>query len=72
VIHGFSDEIELPERCKALVHDLVGDIGSSEGMIQFVENAKRRLPTRSLGSSWYEHSPEMNLKARFDSSAEGG
>lgn len=43
LIHGFSDQVELPERCDVLVHDLVGDIGSSEGMIPFVEDAKRRL-----------------------------
>lgn len=43
LICGFSDRVELPERCEVLVHDLVGDIGSSEGMVQFVEDAKRRL-----------------------------
>lgn len=43
VIRGFSDKVELPERCEVLVHDLVGDIGSSEGMVQFVEDAKQRL-----------------------------
>jgi hypothetical protein len=45
LIHGFSDKISLPERCEILVHDLVGDIGSSEGMIPFIEDAKRRLLT---------------------------
>jgi len=45
LIHGFSDSVELPERCEVLVHDLVGDIGSSEGMIPFIEDAKRRLLT---------------------------
>jgi type I protein arginine methyltransferase len=35
----------LPERCEVLVHSLVGDIGSSEGMIGFIEDAKRRLLT---------------------------
>jgi hypothetical protein len=45
LICGFSDRVELPERCQVLVHDLVGDIGSSEGMIPFIEDAKRRLLT---------------------------
>jgi hypothetical protein len=45
LIWGFSDKVELPERCNVLVHDLVGDIGSSEGMIPFIEDAKRRLLT---------------------------
>jgi len=43
LICGFSDKVELPEHCEVLVHDLVGDIGSSEGMIPFIEDAKRRL-----------------------------
>src|SRR5262249_12670130 len=37
LIHGFSDKVEVTERCEVLVHDLVGDIGSSEGMVPFVE-----------------------------------
>jgi hypothetical protein len=45
LICGFSDKVQLPERCDVLVHDLVGDIGSSEGMIPFIEDAKRRLLT---------------------------
>jgi hypothetical protein len=45
LICGFSDKVELPERCDVLVHDLVGDIGSSEGMVPFIEDAKRRLLT---------------------------
>jgi hypothetical protein len=43
LIHGFSDKISLPEKCDVLVHDLIGDIASSEGMIPFIEDAKRRL-----------------------------
>src|SRR5579872_1862538 len=43
LICGFSDKVDLPERCDVLVHDLVGDIGSSEGMIPFIEDAKRRM-----------------------------
>jgi protein arginine N-methyltransferase 1 len=43
LICGFSDKVDLPERCDVLVHDLVGDIVSSEGVVPFVEDAKRRL-----------------------------
>lgn len=39
---GFSDEIQLPERCEVLVHDLVGSIGSAEGMVSFIQDAKQR------------------------------
>ncbi len=45
VIHGFSDKVQLPERCEVLVHDLVGDIASSEGMIPFIADVKQRLLT---------------------------
>ena len=46
LICGFSDKIEAPERCEVLVHDLVGDIGSSEGMVRFVADARQRLLAR--------------------------
>jgi hypothetical protein len=45
LVCGFSDRVRLPERCDVLVHSLVGDIGSCEGMVRFVEDAKRRLLT---------------------------
>src|ERR1700730_4024853 len=37
LLRSFSDHFQLPERCEVLVHSLVGDIGSSEGMIGFIE-----------------------------------
>jgi hypothetical protein len=43
LIYGFSDKVYLPERCDVLVHDLVGDIGSSEGMVPFIDDVRRRL-----------------------------
>lgn len=43
LIYGFSDKVDLPERCDVLVHDLIGDIVSSEGVVPFVEDAKQRL-----------------------------
>jgi hypothetical protein len=45
LVCGFSDQVQLPECCEVLLHSLVGDIGSSEGMIRFIEDAKRRLLT---------------------------
>jgi protein arginine N-methyltransferase 1 len=45
LFHGFSDQVELPQRCDVLVHDLVGDIGSSEGMVRFVADARQRFLT---------------------------
>ena len=43
LICGFSDKVQVPERCDVLVHDLVGDIGSSEGMVPFVADASARF-----------------------------
>jgi hypothetical protein len=43
LIHGFSDKVSLPERCDVLVHEIVGCIGSSEGMVAAVADARRRL-----------------------------
>src|SRR5262249_46487495 len=45
LIHGFSDQVNLPERCDVLVHEIVGCIGSSEGMVGFVKDARQRLLT---------------------------
>ena len=45
LIYGFSDRVEVPERCEVLVHDLIGSIGSSEGMVPFIEDVKRRMLT---------------------------
>ncbi len=45
LVHGFSDQVRLPELCEVLVHDLVGDIGSSEGMVPFVADARTRFLT---------------------------
>jgi hypothetical protein len=45
MVCGLSDQVRLPECCDVLVHSLVGDIGSCEGMVRFVEHAKRRLLT---------------------------
>lgn len=43
LLHGFSDQITLQQRSQVLIHELVGSIGSSEGMARFVADAKRRL-----------------------------
>jgi predicted RNA methylase len=45
LIHGFSDQVEIPERCSVLVHSLVGDISSCEGMVRTIDDARRRLLT---------------------------
>jgi hypothetical protein len=43
IIHGFSDQVAIEERPEVLIHELVGSIGSSEGMALFVRDAKQRL-----------------------------
>jgi hypothetical protein len=45
-IHGFSNAIRaLPEKAELLVHELIGSIGSDEGMGAFVADAKKRFLT---------------------------
>jgi len=40
---GFSTDIELPRRSDALVHELIGTVASSEGMVHCVADAQERL-----------------------------
>jgi hypothetical protein len=69
LICGFSDKITLPERCEVLVHDLIGNIASAEGMIPFIEDAKRRLltpdavhiPERCVTCAVLAEDPTLNL-----------
>jgi hypothetical protein len=72
LICGFSDKITLPERCEVLVHDLIGNIASSEGMIPFIEDAKRRLlapdavhiPERCVTCAVLAEDPTLTLPER--------
>lgn len=43
LIPGFSTEVDIPTKADVLVQDLIGNIGSSEGMVPFIEDAKKRL-----------------------------
>jgi hypothetical protein len=72
LICGFSDTITLPERCDVLVHDLIGNIASSEGMIPFIEDAKKRLlapdsvhiPQRCVTCAVLAEDPTLTLAER--------
>jgi hypothetical protein len=72
LICGFSDKITLPERCEVLVHDLIGNIASAEGMIPFIEDAKRRLlvpdakhiPQRCVTCAVLAEDPTLTLAER--------
>jgi hypothetical protein len=43
IIEGFSYNIELPEKPEVFVHELFGSIGSDEGMVRTLYDAKKRL-----------------------------
>src|SRR5215472_15247061 len=72
LICGFSDRITLPERCEVLVHDLIGNIASAEGMIPFIEDAKQRLlapdavhiPQRCVTFAVLAEDPTLTLAER--------
>ncbi len=43
IIHGYSEDITLPAKADILVHDLIGGMGTDEGMLPVIEDAKHRL-----------------------------
>jgi amino acid adenylation domain-containing protein len=43
LIHGASTEVELPEKADVVVSELIGTIGSSEGVIPVLNDARRFL-----------------------------
>jgi SAM-dependent methyltransferase len=43
VTHGFSGDVDLPERADVLVTDQIGHFGFDAGIVQFVADARRRL-----------------------------
>ena len=43
VIHGFSGQVDLPERADVLVTDQIGHFGFDAGIVEFVADARRRL-----------------------------
>lgn len=43
LVPGFSTDVELAEKCDVLVHEIVGSVGSAEGMTLVVNDAKERF-----------------------------
>jgi mRNA deadenylase 3'-5' endonuclease subunit Ccr4/predicted RNA methylase len=43
VLHGMSTKLELPQRVDIIVHELVGDIASEEGMVATIADARQRF-----------------------------
>ncbi len=43
VVHGDSRQVSLPEKAQLCVSEIIGCIASSEGMIGYLNDAKRRL-----------------------------
>ncbi|MGD1713985.1 hypothetical protein [Dapis sp. BLCC M172] len=43
IYQGFSQDIEIEEKCDILIHEIVGSIGSREGMVLAVDDAKNRF-----------------------------
>jgi amino acid adenylation domain-containing protein len=48
LIHGNSTEVELPEKVDVCVSELIGTIGSSEGVIPFLNDARRFLKKNGI------------------------
>lgn len=43
LLSGFSTDVELDEKCDVLIHEIVGSVGSAEGMTLVVNDAKERF-----------------------------
>ncbi|MDP7274288.1 MAG: hypothetical protein QF363_02320 [Planctomycetaceae bacterium] len=43
LVSGFSTDVELAEKCDVLIHEIVGSVGSAEGMTLVVNDAKKRF-----------------------------
>ncbi len=43
IMEGLSFDVELPGKADILVHELIGDLGSNEGMVKTIEDAKSRF-----------------------------
>lgn len=43
IYQGFSQDVDIGEKCDLLVHEIVGSIGSREGMVLAVNDAKDRF-----------------------------
>jgi len=73
LIRGRSTEVELPEKVDVCVSELIGTIGSSEGVIPFLNNARRFLksdgemiPQRSITKIAAVSLPEdLYMRPRF-------
>lgn len=68
LIRGMSFDVDLPERCDLLVHELIGDFGANEGMVEAVADAKKRflksehrvLPERCLAMAVAVEKPDFS------------
>lgn len=52
VIHGQSQEIELPEKVDVIVHEILGEIASREGVVASLRDAERFLSAAARKRSW--------------------
>eukprot|EP01084_Bolivina_argentea_P159973 278622_1 len=43
IINGYSNEIELPEKCDIIIHEIIGEIASSEGVNNVIQSAKQKF-----------------------------
>eukprot|EP01065_Artemidia_motanka_P012842 TRINITY_DN17092_c0_g1_i1.p1 TRINITY_DN17092_c0_g1~~TRINITY_DN17092_c0_g1_i1.p1 ORF type:complete len:1065 (+),score=273.60 TRINITY_DN17092_c0_g1_i1:51-3197(+) len=43
VIAGISCDVELPQRCDVVIHELIGVLASEEGVVEAIADARQRL-----------------------------
>ena len=42
VLHGYSTDVQLPERAELLIHEIIGEVAGCEGVVAAVLDAKSR------------------------------
>ncbi len=52
IINGYSNEIELPEKCDIIVHEIIGEIASSEGVNNVIQSAKQKFIKTTNTNVW--------------------
>eukprot|EP00466_Bigelowiella_natans_P002048 jgi/Bigna1/80209/fgenesh1_pg.68_\ len=52
VIEGYSSDIEsIPEECDLVVHEIIGEIGSKEGVVATIHDVYKRGMVKGVGST---------------------
>lgn len=52
ILNGHSNDLQLPEKCDLIVHEIIGEIGSCEGVYAVIEDAKKKFLKSTDSEIW--------------------